>query len=424
MKNSKSSTERIQSSSELFDLAKTLMPGGVSSPVRAIKPYPFYTERAEGSHLETVDGRDLLDCCMAYGPLILGHAHPAIRKAIGEQLERGWLYGTPTPLEPAFAKMITGDHPGMVMIRFVSSGSEATMAAIRLARGFTGKKDIIKIEGGFHGAHDAVLVQAGSGATTTGVPDSAGVLAGLVAHTRQVPYNDPEALESLLSANDDIAALIIEPVLGNIGLVLPQENYLRQIRSVTKAHDVLLIFDEVITGYRLGIGGAQVKYGVKPDLTTLGKIIGGGLPIGVFGGRHEIMEMVSPQGPVYQAGTFSGNPLSLAAGMATLEWLHGHRDLYRGLDEKSRALEESLGRNEEGSFVRLGSMFKYFFRSLPPQNYREVKECDTAAFGRFRERMMEAGIFIPPSQFETNFLSTAHSDKDLSILIQAYLKCR
>lgn len=424
MKNSKSAHENGVSSSGLFELAKTLMPGGVSSPVRAIKPYPFYTEQAAGSHLKTVDGKDLLDCCMAYGPLILGHAHPAVRKAIADQLDRGWLYGTPTPLEPAYAKMITTDHPGMMMIRFVSSGSEATMAAIRLARGFTGKKDIVKIEGGFHGAHDAVLVKAGSGATTMGVPDSAGVLADLTAHTKQVAYNDPEALESLLSANTDIAALIIEPVLGNIGPVLPRDNYLREIRSITRAHDVLLIFDEVITGYRLGIGGAQVKYGVKPDLTTLGKIIGGGLPIGAFGGRREIMELVAPQGPVYQAGTFSGNPLSLAAGMATIDWLHAHQDIYYNLGEKTRALEESLKSDTSGSFVRLGSMFKYFFRTSPPQNYREVKECDTGAFGKFRERMMDANIFIPPSQFETNFLSAAHSDNDLSTLIQAYQQCR
>jgi glutamate-1-semialdehyde 2,1-aminomutase len=423
MNNSENSTEKRLSSGELFDVAKTLMPGGVSSPVRAIQPYPFYTEQARGSHIKTVDGTDLIDCCMAYGPLILGHAHPSIKKAIVEQLERGWLYGTPTPLEPAFAKIITGDHPGMGMIRFVSSGSEATMAAIRLARGFTGKKDIVKIEGGFHGAHDAVLVRAGSGATTMGIPDSAGVLADLVAHTRQVPYNDSGALETLLAAHDDVAALIIEPVMGNIGPVLPRDNYLAEVRSITKAHDVLLIFDEVITGYRLGIGGAQVQYGVKPDLTTLGKIIGGGLPIGAFGGRQEIMEQVAPQGPVYQAGTFSGNPLSLAAGMATLGWLHSHPELYRWLDEKSRTLEESLGRNDTGSFVRLGSMFKYFFRSAPPQNYREVKECDTEAFKKFRVRMMDAHIFIPPSQFETNFLSSAHSDSDLSTIIQAYKQC-
>jgi glutamate-1-semialdehyde 2,1-aminomutase len=410
-------------SSELFETAKTLMPGGVSSPVRAIRPYPFYTAHASGSHLTTVDGPVFIDCCMAYGPLILGHAHPNIREAIEAQLESGWLYGTPSPLEPAFAKMITGDHAGMDMVRFVSSGSEATMAAIRLARGFTGKKDIVKIEGGFHGAHDAVLVKAGSGATTMGVPDSAGVLADLVAHTRQVPYNDAEALESLLTLHKDVAALIIEPVLGNIGPILPDDNYLQSIREITRAHDVLLIFDEVITGYRLGIGGAQAMYGVRPDLTTLGKIIGGGLPIGAFGGRREIMELVAPQGPVYQAGTFSGNPLSLSAGIATLQWLHAHRTLYRDLDEKTRALEESLDSMKSGSFVRLGSMFKWFFRSEPPKNYREVKECDTVSFGRFWKQMLDAGIFLPPSQFETNFLSSEHSDKDLPTITRAYTQC-
>jgi glutamate-1-semialdehyde 2,1-aminomutase len=412
------------SSENLFTLAKSLMPGGVSSPVRAIKPYPFYTSFASGSHLTTVDGANLLDCCMAYGPLILGHAHPAVKEAIRNQLENGWLYGTPSPLEPAFARMITGDHPGMDMVRFVSSGSEATMAAIRLARGFTKKSDIVKIEGGFHGAHDAVLVKAGSGATTTGVPDSAGVLADLVAHTWQVPYNDAEALETLLSAHKDVAALILEPVLGNIGPVLPEKNYLRDVREITKAHDVLLIFDEVITGYRLGIGGAQVKYGVKPDITTLGKIIGGGLPIGAFLGRREILEQVSPQGPVYQAGTFSGNPLSLTAGIATISWLHEHTSLYAGLEEKTRALEESVGTNAGGSFVRAGSMFKYFFRSTPPKNYTEVKQCDTESFGRFWKKMLGAGIFLPPSQFETNFLSAAHSDHDITTLSQAYTQCR
>jgi glutamate-1-semialdehyde 2,1-aminomutase len=413
----------LMKSSELFETAKTLMPGGVSSPVRAIKPYPFYTSHAGGSHLSTVDGRVLIDCCMAYGPLILGHAHPHIRNAIDAQLENGWLYGTPTPLEPKFAQIITGDHPGMDMVRFVSSGSEATMAAIRLARGYTGKKDIVKIEGGFHGAHDAVLVKAGSGATTMGIPDSAGVLADLTAHTRQVAYNDSEGLESLLSAQTDVAALIIEPVLGNIGPVLPENSYLQDIRKITRAHDVLLIFDEVITGYRVGIGGAQKLYGVQPDLTTLGKIIGGGLPIGAFGGRREIMELVAPQGPVYQAGTFSGNPLSLAAGIATLQWLHDHKTIYRDLDEKTRALEESLKRTDSGSFVRFGSMFKWFFRKEPPKNYREVKECETGRFGKFWKCMLDTGIFLPPSQFETNFLSTVHSDQDLITLTRAYIQC-
>jgi glutamate-1-semialdehyde 2,1-aminomutase len=410
-------------SSDLFARAKDLMPGGVSSPVRAIQPYPFYTEQANGSHIRTVDGADLIDCCLAYGPLILGHAHPLIRAAIVEQLEKGWLYGTPAPAEPAFARMITGDHPGMDMVRFVSSGSEATMAAIRLARGFTGKQDIVKIEGGFHGAHDGVLVQAGSGATTLGVPDSAGVLPDVVAHTRQVPYNDAEALEALLAKNSDTAALIIEPVLGNIGPVLPQKNYLADIRSITKAHDVLLIFDEVITGYRVGIGGVQVQYGIRPDLTTLGKIIGGGLPIGAFMGRKEIMGMIAPAGPVYQAGTFSGNPLSLAAGMATVGWLQKNSRVYRDLDAKTQAIGEALPKDCGGSFVRLGSLFKYFFRGSPPKNYREVKECDTAAFHRFWDGMLKKGIFLPPSQFETNFLSVAHSEQDIGRIAAAYRSC-
>ncbi|MEN6442949.1 MAG: glutamate-1-semialdehyde 2,1-aminomutase [Methanoregula sp.] len=410
-------------SEDLFREASLLMPGGVSSPVRAIKPYPFYTAHARGSHLTTVDGKILIDCCMAYGPLILGHANPVIRQAISSQLEKGWLYGTPTPLEPEFARMIANDHDGMDMVRFVSSGSEATMAAIRLARGYTGKKDIIKIEGGFHGAHDAVLVKAGSGATTMGVPDSAGVLADLVAHTRQVAFNDAEALESLLAKNPDVAALIIEPVMGNIGPVIPAENYLQDVREITRAHDVLLIFDEVITGYRLGIGGAQKRFGVKPDLTTLGKIIGGGLPIGAFCGKREIMNRVAPAGPVYQAGTFSGNPLSLSAGIATIRWLHENPGLYDKIDSNTRAIEESLGRKQKGSFVRIGSMFKYFFRRSPPKNYQEVKECDTAAFGKFWKSMLEKGVFVPPSQFETNFLSAGHSDEDITALSQAYISC-
>ncbi len=410
-------------SSELFAAAQQLMPGGVSSPVRAIKPYPFYTAQATGSHIRTVDGRDLIDCCCAYGPLILGHAHPEIRMAIEVQLEKGWLYGTPVPLEPEFARLITSDHPGMDMVRFVSSGSEATMAAIRLSRGFTGKQDIVKIEGGFHGAHDGVLIKAGSGATTLGIPDSAGVLADVVAHTRQVPYNDAEALESLLSKNSDTAALILEPVLGNIGPVLPGKNYLQEIRSITKAHGVLLIFDEVITGYRVGIGGAQAYYKIRPDLTTLGKIIGGGLPIGAFGGRREIMEMIAPAGPVYQAGTFSGNPLSLSAGIATVRFLQKNRGMYGDLEKNAAMIRESLPNNTPGSFVSLGSMFKYFFRPAAPRNYREVKECDTESFRKFWTGMLDQGVFLPPSQFETNFLSSVHSEDDIKQIAAAYQSC-
>lgn len=410
-------------SSDLFARAKTLMPGGVSSPVRAIKPYPFYVERAAGSHLTTVDGADLIDCCLGYGPLILGHAHPVVREAIERQLEKGWLYGTPSPLEIDLAEIITGDHPGIDMVRFVSSGSEATMAAIRLARGYTGKQDIIKIEGGFHGAHDAVLVKAGSGATTLGVPDSAGVVADLVAHTRQVPYNDPEALEAMLSKNDDVAAFILEPIMGNIGPVLPDDGYLADVREITAAHDVLLILDEVITGYRVGIGGAEVLYGVKPDIATFGKIIGGGLPIGAFGGRRDIMELVAPVGPVYQAGTFSGNPASLAAGSAALRYLHDHPEVYQRLDDATRAIEEVAVDVHRGSFVRIGSVFKHFFRDSAPRNYREVKECDTEAFSRFWKAMLDHGIFLPPSQFETNFLSAAHTQVDIEQIADAYGSC-
>ncbi len=410
-------------SSEYYERAKMLMPGGVSSPVRAIKPHPFYTVGAAGSRLATADGRELIDCCLGFGPLILGHAHPAVREAIEKQLAAGWLYGTPTPLELDLAELIVSDHPSLEMIRFVSSGSEATMAAIRLARGFTGKSDIVKVEGGFHGAHDAVLVKAGSGATTLGVPNSAGVLQGLVAHTRQVPFNDPEALEDLLAKNDDIAAFILEPVMGNIGTILPDDGYLEAVREITAAHDVLLIFDEVITGYRVGIGGAQVAYGVNPDLSTFGKIIGGGLPIGAFGGRRDIMELVAPSGPVYQAGTFSGNPASLAAGVAAIRFLHMHRDLYGAMEEGARAIEEAATERGSGAFVRLGSMFKYYFRDSPPRNYQEVQECDTAAFGKFWTGMLREGIFLPPSQFETNFLSAAHTGQDIEEITAAYRKC-
>lgn len=412
----------LMKSSDYFEQARILMPGGVSSPVRAIRPYPFYTKSARGSRITTVDGEDLIDCCMGYGPLILGHAHPRIREAINTQLEKGWLFGTPIPLEPEYAGMIIHDHPGMDMLRFVSSGSEATMAAIRVARGFSGRPDIVKIEGGFHGAHDGVLVQAGSGATTLGVPDSAGVLKDVVSHTRQVPYNDPDALEHLLSKNKEIGAFILEPVLGNIGPVFPEKGYLEGVREITRAHDVLLIFDEVITGYRLGIGGVQVQYNVRPDLTTLGKIIGGGLPIGAFGGRREIMELIAPSGPVYQAGTFSGNPLSLAAGMATIQWLHAHRGIYRELDSAGKRICDEIA-GKEGSFVQRGSMFKFFFRPAPPRNYREVKECDTARFLSFWSAMLKAGIFLPPSQFETNFLSAAHDEQEIERISAAYRSC-
>ncbi|MBS1194243.1 MAG: glutamate-semialdehyde--aminomutase [Methanomicrobia archaeon] len=410
-------------SSDLYSEARTLLPGGVSSPVRAISPYPFYTRKASGARLTTVEGTILIDCCMAYGPLILGHAHPEVRKALEAQLPEGWVYGTPSPHELELARLITGDHPSVEMIRFVSSGADATMSALRLARGFTGKGDIVKVEGGFHGAHDAVLVKAGSGATTLGIPDSAGVLPDVARHTLSVPFNDAEALSRTLSAHADVAAVILEPVMGNIGPILPEKDYLAQVRSITREHGVLLIFDEVITGYRVGIGGAQKKYSVVPDLSTFGKIIGGGLPIGALGGRREIMSLVAPAGPVYQAGTFNGNPLSLTAGLATLRILHRDPSLYRRMEDGTRAIGESIPRSPKGSFVRLGSMFKYFFRSSPPRDYWQAKECDTTAFRAFWERMMREGIFLPPSQFETNFLSGAHGEDEIQAIAGRYAAC-
>ncbi|WOF15891.1 glutamate-1-semialdehyde-2,1-aminomutase [Methanoplanus sp. FWC-SCC4] len=410
-------------SSELFETAKTLIPGGVSSPVRAIKPYPFYTKRAEGSKIYTEDGDSLIDCCMGYGPLLLGHAHPFVKSAIKDQLDNGWLFGTPAEAEIKLAKIVTGDHPSMDMCRFVSSGSEATMAAIRLARGYSGKKDIIKVEGGFHGAHDGVLIQAGSGATTMGVPDSAGVIPEIVSHTAQVPYNDIESLENLLAKNNNVAAFIIEPVMGNIGPILPEDGYLKEVRKITEENDVLLICDEVICGYRLGIGGAQVKYDIKPDITTLGKIVGGGLPIGVFGGRREIMEMVAPAGPVYQAGTFSGNPLTLASGIAMLNYIHDNSRLYERLDGYTKIIHESLPEKYRDSFVRLGSIFKLFFREKPPKNYVQAKESNTEKYADFWKKMLQSGVFLPPSQFETNFVSAAHTEEDIEYISGAYNKC-
>lgn len=410
-------------SSEYFSKAREIIPGGVSSPVRAIKPYPFYTVKGEGSRIITADGDNLLDCCGAYGPLILGHAFPPVRDTIKQALNNGWLYGTPTPAEIDLANILISDHPSIEMVRFVTTGSEATMAAIRLARGYTGKPDIIKIEGGFHGAHDGVLVQAGSGCTTLGQPDSAGIPEDVVKHTRQVPYNDTESLVSVLEKNpDSVATMIMEPIMGNIGPVLPNPGYLQEVRKITAEHDVLLIFDEVITGYRVGIGGAQQYYGVTPDLTTLGKIIGGGLPLSAFGGKRKIMELIAPAGPVYQAGTFSGNPLSLAAGIATISHIHGNKNMYAMLDAATSRIGDAC-QGKGGSFVKLGSMFKFFFRSSPPENYRQAKESDTTKFRAFWEQMLIKKIFLAPSQFETNFLSLAHSESDVEYLSSAYVSC-
>ncbi len=411
-------------SEELYRKAVELMPAGVSSPVRAIKPYPFYTERAKGCRIYDVDGNEYIDYCLAYGPLILGHAHEEVKRAILEQVEKGWLYGTPVELEVRFAELITELYPGIEMLRFVNTGSEATMAAIRLARGYTGKNGIVKVEGSFHGAHDAVLVKAGSGATTHGVPNSAGVPQEFVKHTYQVPYNDVESLANLLEKNDDIAAMILEPVMGNSSLILPEENYLREVRKVTSENDVLLIFDEVITGFRLSEGGAQKYYGVKPDLTTLGKIAGGGLPVGIYGGRKEIMEMISPLGPVYQAGTFSGNPLTLTAGYTTVRYLVDNKP-YRELEEKTRAIVEGIQPELEKlgySAGHIASMFCIYFGETP-ENYSQALKLDASKFLQFFSEMLKDGVFLPPSQYETCFVSVAHGDEDIERTVEVARAC-
>ncbi|MGB2728332.1 MAG: glutamate-1-semialdehyde 2,1-aminomutase [Halobacteriota archaeon] len=414
-------------SEKLFELASRYMSGGVSSPVRAYKPYPFFTASAKGSRIYDVDGREYIDYCLAYGPLVLGHGNEEVRAAVREQLEKGWLYGTPHEKEIELAKKIINSYPSVEMVRFVNTGSEATMAGIRLARGFKERDKIVKIEGGFHGAHDCVLVKAGSGATTFGIPDSKGVPKDSVKNTLQIPFNDSEALTDTLTKNPgEVAAVIIEPVMGNVGPIPPEDGYLSEVRKITEEKDVLLILDEVITGFRLALGGAQEFYGVDADLTILGKIVGGGFPIGMFGGKKEIMELVAPSGGVYQAGTFSGNPVSITAGLKTIEIIEreGVPGRINELGERMRtALREILADSGvKGCVSGVGSMFKVYFSAggKEVRNYADALSCDKNKYLRFFHTMLSAGIFLPPSQFETNFVSFAHNDADIERTIEAY----
>ena len=415
------STER---SKKLFEEAKKLLPGGVSSPVRAMKPYPFYTKKASGSKITDIDGNEYIDYVMGYGPLLLGHNYPEIKEAVIKQLSDGWLYGTPTELEVRLAREIIAIYPSIDMMRFVSTGTEATMGALRAARGFTKKNKFIKIEGGFHGAHDAALVKAGSGATTLGTPDSAGVPADFTKNTLQVPYNNIEAMtDAITTYREDVAAVIIEPVLGNIGPILPKKGYLEDVRKVTKENDVVLIFDEVITGFRLAMGGAQEYYGITPDMTTLGKILGGGFHIGVIGGKREIMENISPAGPVYQAGTFNGSPVSMTAGLATISALKKEK-VHEIVNRKGDSMRKALGDvisdiGLDYNVSGISSMFKVFFGDMP-YNYQEALKCDKEKFNVFFKKMLSDGIFLPPSQFETNFLSFAHSQDDINMTVESY----
>jgi glutamate-1-semialdehyde 2,1-aminomutase len=419
----------LTKSEELFERAKRLIPGGVNSPVRAFQPYPFFTERAKGSHIFDVDGKEYIDYCLAYGPLILGYAHPKIVEAVRAQLENGSLFGTPTEQEVDLAELICKMVLSAEMVRLVSTGGEATMSAIRAARGYTGKKKIIKFEGCYHGAHDYVLVKAGSGATTFGMPTSLGIPEETTRNTIVAPFNDAEKFENAVKENkDDLAAVIVEPVIGNIGLVLPKEGFLETLRELTEDYGIVLIFDEVITGFRLALGGAQEYYGVAPDMTTLGKVLGGGFPIAAFAGKEEIMKMIAPSGKVYQAGTYSGNPISVIAGLATLKFLRDSgKGFYAKMERNCKAIVTPLKKTIRECSLKvqvnhLASMFQLFFTGTPVYDYTTVKTADTAKFMRYHAKLLEKGVFVPPSQFETCFLSAAHSAQDLDKTIEAIME--
>lgn len=417
------------SSQTLYERARAILPGGVNSPVRAFQPYPFFVEKAEGSRLYSVDGQSYIDYCMAYGALILGHAHKQIIEAIAEQLKKGTVYGAPTELEIKFAELIHGIYPSMEMLRLVNSGTEATMHAIRAARGFTGRKKIIKFEGCFHGSHDSVLVKAGSGAAWFGTPSSQGVPEETARNTIPLPYNDFNALEEAFRREgSEIAAVVIEPVIANSGLIIPVKGYLEHLRKLTRDHGAVLIFDEIVTGFRVALGGCQEYYGVKPDMTTLGKIMGGGLPIAAFGGRKEIMQNISPMGGVYQAGTFSGNPISVTAGYTAVKLLAENSGrIYPKLENNCKRLAAALtdisaDRGIEAQVNSLASMFQIFFTSKPILDYATAKHSNTQKFYNYFLELLRNGIFVPPSQFETCFLSTAHSSEDIERTIEAFDK--
>lgn len=414
-------------SADLFKRAKMLVPGGVNSPVRAFDPNPFFTKQANGSRITDVDGNEYIDYCMGFGPLIFGHAHSKIVEAIKTQIEFGALFGTPTEQEVDLAELISEVVPSAEMVRLVSTGGEATMAAIRAARGFTGKNKIIKFEGCYHGAHDSVLVKAGSGATTFGLPDSLGIPEGTTRNTIVIPFNDLDKIEKTMKANkDDLAAVIVEPVIGNMGVVLPKPGFLKTVRELTETYSVVLIFDEVITGFRLALGGAQEYFGIVPDLTTLGKILGGGLPLAAFVGKKEIMRSVAPSGKVYQAGTFSGNPLSVSAGLATVSLLKEKgREFYTKLEGKCKSIVNPLAEmiSDCGFNLQInhiGSMFQLFFTDGPVFDYSTAKASDKDKFMEFHGKLLRKGVFLPGSQFETCFLSEAHTLEELKKTIECF----
>jgi len=413
---------RNEKSRALFERAQSLVPGGVNSPVRAFKAVggtPFFVARGEGCYLWDVDGNRFVDFVCSWGPLILGHAHPEVVAAVKEAVERGTTYGAPTELEVALAEKIQQAFPSMEMLRLVNSGTEATMSAIRAARGYTGRKKIVKFEGCYHGHADYLLVKAGSGAATFGIPDSAGVPEGTAQDTIVLPYNDIEAFNKTMDAmGEEIAAVIVEPIAGNMGVVLPKPEFLAALRQQTEKHGIVLIFDEVITGFRVAYGGAQSLYGIKPDMTCLGKIVGGGFPLAAYGGRKEIMQTVAPLGPVYQAGTLSGNPVAVTAGLKTLEILERDNP-YPELERRTKQLTQVISEAAKEAGVpvqinQIASMFTVFFTDQPVVDYASARRSDTQRYARFFHALLERGVYFPPSQFEAAFLSTAHDDEALS----------
>lgn len=418
-------------SSSLFQQAKAAIPGGVNSPVRAFKSVgadPLFIKRASGCHIFDEDDNTFIDYVGSWGPMIVGHCHPDVIKAVQDTMASGASFGAPTERETILANMVIDAVPSIEMVRMVSSGTEATMSAIRLARGYTGRDKILKFSGCYHGHSDALLVKAGSGAATFGVPDSPGVPADFAKHTLTAEYNSLESVNTLIANNKDaIACIIVEPVAGNMGTVPPREGFLEGLREICTNEGIVLIFDEVMSGFRVAYGGVQELYGVTPDMTTLGKIIGGGLPVGAFGGKRDIMEKLSPSGGIYQAGTLSGNPLAMSAGIATLNILK-QPGFYQTLEEKSRAVAEGIAKAAKDAgypiySTRVGSMFCAFFSKKEVHDWPTASQCDTKAFAKYFLAMLDEGIYLAPSQFETAFVSAAHSEVDIDKTIAAAAKC-